>query len=210
MLWVKGFSFIIDNNIAGGFLNGWQYYGTDSTELISFSPPLARKGPITLPYRIREHCTVLIGDYVYLIGGYSATFKAMIKKVLAINIHNGEMRYMAEMNYVHRSHTCATISRGNKTLIIVAGGIESTTPWGFGCIHLLNTHKYCGNTWKMCSPASVILASIVPILISFEQFWSILKPMVGTLPWNCPDFFFNFHPPPPPQEGLSWAKCSPL
>ena len=51
-----------------------------------------------------------------------------------------------------------------------------------GCIHLLNTRKYCvntckywdntykywANTWKMCSPASVILASIVTILVSFE------------------------------------------
>lgn len=124
---VKGFSFVIDNNITGGYLNGWQYYGTDSTELISFSPPLARKGPITLPYRVREHCTVLIGDYVYLIGGHSATFKDSIKKVLAIDIHNGAMRYMADMSHVRRSHTCSTISRGNKTLIIVAGGIESTT-----------------------------------------------------------------------------------
>ena len=52
-----------------------------------------------------------------------------------------------------------------------------------GCIHLLNTckycdntRKYCGNTYKyvlcqylkMCSPASVILVSIVIILVSFE------------------------------------------
>ena len=56
-----------------------------------------------------------------------------------------------------------------------------------GCIHLLNTHKYSNNTckywdntykycwvntWKMCSPASVILVSIVTILVSFE---AILK-----------------------------------
>ena len=56
----------------------------------------------------------------------------------------------------------------------------------FGPIHLLNTrkygdntckywdntYKYWANTWKMCSPASVILASIVTILVSFE---AILK-----------------------------------
>ena len=48
-----------------------------------------------------------------------------------------------------------------------------------GCIHLLNTRKYCGNsdedwanTWKMWSPASAIFASIVTILVSFE---AILK-----------------------------------
>ena len=51
-----------------------------------------------------------------------------------------------------------------------------------GCIHLLNTRKYCdntckycgntheywANTWKMWSPAIAILASIVTILVSFE------------------------------------------
>ena len=51
-----------------------------------------------------------------------------------------------------------------------------------GCIHLLNTRKYCDNarkycgnaheywpnTWKMCSPSSAIFVSIVTILISFE------------------------------------------
>ena len=55
-----------------------------------------------------------------------------------------------------------------------------------GCIHLLNTRKYCDNTrkycgntheywpntWKICSPASVILASIGTILVSF---WRNLK-----------------------------------
>ena len=53
-----------------------------------------------------------------------------------------------------------------------------------GCIHLLNTCKYCDNTrrafwWylqvlcqylKMWSPASIIFASIVTILVSFEAF----------------------------------------
>ena len=31
-----------------------------------------------------------------------------------------------------------------------------------------NTYEYWPNTWKMCSPASVILANIVTILLSFE------------------------------------------
>ena len=55
-----------------------------------------------------------------------------------------------------------------------------------GCIHLLNTCKYCdktckycgntheywANTWKIWSPASAIFASSVTILVSFE---AILK-----------------------------------
>ena len=62
----------------------------------------------------------------------------------------------------------------------------------FGCIHLLNTRKYCdntckycsntheywantheywANTWKMWSPASTIFTSIVTILVSFEAIW---------------------------------------
>ena len=35
-----------------------------------------------------------------------------------------------------------------------------------------NNHEHWPNTWKMCSPASVILASIVTIIVSFE---AILK-----------------------------------
>ena len=49
-----------------------------------------------------------------------------------------------------------------------------------------NTHKYCANAWKMCSPERPIFASIVSILVSLEgimkrisvninfrsQFWS--------------------------------------
>ena len=31
-----------------------------------------------------------------------------------------------------------------------------------------NAYKYYANTWKMCSPPSVILASIDTILVSFE------------------------------------------
>ena len=38
----------------------------------------------------------------------------------------------------------------------------------FGYIHLLNTCKYWANTWKMCSPASDIPASIDAIIVSFE------------------------------------------
>ena len=51
-----------------------------------------------------------------------------------------------------------------------------------GCIHLLNTRKYCDNTrkywdntheywpntWKMWSPTSTIFTGIVTILVSFE------------------------------------------
>ena len=44
-----------------------------------------------------------------------------------------------------------------------------------GCIHLLNTCKYCGNTheywantWIMCLHASVLLVSVVTILPSFQ------------------------------------------
>ena len=83
--------------------------------------------------------------------------------------------YVLATLYSHLISTCTSYTY-----------IHSTRLIDQGCIHLLNTCKYCGNTckycgntykywgntWKMCSPASVILASIVTKLVSFE---AILK-----------------------------------
>ena len=68
----------------------------------------------------------------------------------------------------------------------------------YGCIHLLNTHKYCDNTWKycgdtheywpntlnMCSPATAVFASIVKILVSFEAILMYLKACSWSSLWN--------------------------
>ena len=67
-----------------------------------------------------------------------------------------------------------------------------------GCIHLLNTRKYCDNTckycgntheywpntWKMCSPASAIFTSIVTILVSFEAILMYFKACGRSSLWN--------------------------
>ena len=67
-----------------------------------------------------------------------------------------------------------------------------------GCIHLLNTRKYCDNTrkycgntheywpdtWKMCSPAGAIFASFVTILVSFEAILMYFKACGRALLWN--------------------------
>ena len=68
-----------------------------------------------------------------------------------------------------------------------------------GCIHLLNTCKYCdntrkncgntheywANTWKMWSPASAIFTSIVTILVSFEAYLMYFKACDRSLLWYC-------------------------
>ena len=68
----------------------------------------------------------------------------------------------------------------------------------FGCIHLLNTRKYCDNTWKYCgntheywpntwkkcSPANEIFTSIVTILVRFEAILMYLKACGGSILWN--------------------------
>ena len=68
-----------------------------------------------------------------------------------------------------------------------------------GCIHLLNTGKYCDNTrkycgnthkywpntWKMCSPTSTIFTSIVTIIVSFEAILMYyIKACSRSLLWN--------------------------
>ena len=74
-------------------------------------------------------------------------------------------------------------------------GLNSTH---LGCIHLLNTCKYCDNTrqycgntheywpntWKMCSPASAKFTSIVTILVSYEAILMDFKACGRSLLWN--------------------------
>ena len=54
------------------------------------------------------------------------------------------------------------------------------------CEYCGNTHdhEYCANTWKMCSPASAIFASIVTILVCFKAILMDFKAFGRHLLWN--------------------------
>lgn len=94
----------------------------NTTELVTVSPPSSMLGPITLPVKLGEHCSVLVGDYVYVIGGKVTSNKNFSKKVLSINIHDGKMMYLADMKETRFKHGCAPFTNGNKRFIAVAGG----------------------------------------------------------------------------------------
>ena len=61
-------------------------------------------------------------DIIYLIGGNGGVTGNTGNKVLAINITNGAMEYKAETTNSHWIyHTCASMSNGNKTFIVITG-----------------------------------------------------------------------------------------
>lgn len=98
--------------------------GYNTTELISIYPPYARKGPVTLPHGLNNHCSLLVGDKIFLIGQekYSTSYNRNLNLVLSININNGEIEVMKDTIKGHYRHGCASFSQGNKTFIAVAGG----------------------------------------------------------------------------------------
>ena len=94
-----------------------------TTEIIAIDPPSVKEGP-SLPEEFYGHCSVLVGNKVFLIGGTDTE-----KKVLAIDITTSVMTYKRELNVGHTiGHACAVLTgTDGKTKIIVAGGNGRTT-----------------------------------------------------------------------------------
>ena len=88
---------------------------SQTTELITIAPPDARPGPV-LPLFFHGHCSVLVGNTVYLIGGEPG-----YTKVLSISIHDGGMSNKSETNFMHYQDGCASFINGNKSFIAIAG-----------------------------------------------------------------------------------------
>lgn len=86
-----------------------------TTELITIAPPDARPGPV-LPHFFHGHCSVLVGNTVYLIGGEPG-----YTKVLSISIDDGKMFNKSETNFEHFQSGCATFVNGNKSFIVSGG-----------------------------------------------------------------------------------------
>lgn len=114
---------VVDNGFC--FLGGRRNsFVTNTTELITISPPNSWIGPVTLPYPILNHCTVLVDNLVYVIGGHEYLYGSYIvlKKAFSISIHDGLITNVSDMNVGHAYHGCASFKDGNKTFIAVAGG----------------------------------------------------------------------------------------
>ena len=77
-----------------------------------------KRGPL-LPENFYYHCSVLVDNIVYLIGGLDTQ-----SKVLAIDIRTFGMTYKRNLNRKHARHSCALIN-GSDPKIIVSGGYDS-------------------------------------------------------------------------------------
>ena len=88
---------------------------TKTTEIITYDPPSVKEGPL-LPEYFRYHCSVIVDNLVYLIGGFDTR-----SKVLAIDVRTSNMTYKSELNHGRYRHACAKIT-GSNPKIIVSGG----------------------------------------------------------------------------------------
>ena len=101
------------------FLGGYLPNGllTKTTELVTTNPATVRAGP-QLPENFYWHCSVLVEDKVFLIGGGSTR-----NKLLMIDVGTSAMTYKSELNHGRHLHACAQITGTNgKNQIVVSGG----------------------------------------------------------------------------------------
>ena len=105
----------IEYIITGGFTTDDSILKT--TEIVSIDPPISTEGP-ELPDYFYGHCSVLVNNEVFLIGGIETK-----TKVLAISVKDGSMSYKSPLQIQRFHHSCSTIT-GNDGYekIVVTGG----------------------------------------------------------------------------------------
>ena len=106
---------------------------------MTLHPPLVSKGPV-LPDNFDRHCSVLVKDQVFLIGGVETQ-----SKVLSISLNDSSMSYKSELQQGRWNLACAKMLGSNLVpLIVVTGG-------RIGANSLTKTTEiYCTkhNAWK--------------------------------------------------------------
>ena len=103
-------------NILGG--SDDDYNNLRSTELITTNPPSTRYGP-TLPKGLYGHCSVIVGETIFVIGGYS---NGELKETLMIDIATGNITNGPDMAFARGYHACTTyINKKGENTILVAG-----------------------------------------------------------------------------------------
>ena len=114
------------------WLTGGSAYGINrvsSTEFIVSGKKVGILGP-KLPYGLKGHCAVKLSDNaVFVIGGEAGHQLRVRNEVWIYNPQNGFTRRQGPSLITPRwGHSCASIRNGNKSLIIVAGGIDKFSP----------------------------------------------------------------------------------
>ena len=123
--------------ITGGLVGSSGDYSTKTTELITYDPPSVKEGPL-IPEYFNDHCSVLIGDVAYLIGGMNTA-----SIVLAINIRTSDMTYKSDLNHGHSNHACAQIT-GSNPKIVISGGYD-----GNGDLKSTEIYDIANDSWEM-------------------------------------------------------------
>ena len=127
----------------GGYLPGGS---TKTTELVTTNPPTVREGP-QLPENFVSHCSVLVEDKVFLIGGLGTE-----NKLLMIDLRTSAMTYKSELNHGRYYHACAQITGSNgKKLIVVSGGYDGINDKSSEIYHIDN------DVWKEGKNVSPVL-----------------------------------------------------
>ena len=109
---------VIIFNVLGGYDDGFN--DLRSTELITMNPPSTRYGP-TLPKGLFAHCSVILGDTIFVIGGNSNGY--ITRETWMIDIATGEITNGPDMAFARRYHACTTYinEKGEKTILVVGG-----------------------------------------------------------------------------------------
>ena len=106
---------------------------------MTLHPPVVSKGP-TLLDNFERHCSVLVNDQVFLIGGVETE-----SKVLSMKLNDSNMSYKSELKQGRWNLACAKMNGSNMVpWIVVAGGRIR------GNFLTKTTEIYCTkhNAWK--------------------------------------------------------------
>ena len=80
------------------------------------NPPSTRYGP-TLPKGRSSHCSVIVGETIFVIGGGGYT-----KETLIIDVETGKITNGPDMSFARYYHACATyINEKGENIILVVG-----------------------------------------------------------------------------------------
>ena len=92
------------------------------------NPPSTRYGP-TIPKGLYGHCSVIVGETIFVIGGYS---NGELKETVIIDVETGKITNGPDMHFARGYHACTTYTNEKgENIILVAGsytaGAQSTT-----------------------------------------------------------------------------------
>ena len=105
-------------NVLGGH-DGRQ--SLRSTELITINPPSTRYGP-TLPKGLYSHCSVIIRDKIFVIGGRNSNGHGF-KETLMIDVATREITNGPDMHFARKYHACTSYmnEKGENGILVVGG-----------------------------------------------------------------------------------------